>query len=160
MLRPAVAAANCARAEKRSGLDIGRRLPVAGRTLKRSCLARPVPQGAQAGGDRQRDAENSVIGRYRLRGAVRPGAALERAGPAGNFLAGYLYNHRQNVAFSPYIKSCRGHYDAGSALHHGPRNHSLRKAGWPPMDTSHLAEHAGTSGQLFASVFVVATISM
>ena len=28
------------------------------------------------------------------------------------------------------------------------------------MDTSHLAEHAGTAGQLFASVFVVATLSM
>ena len=28
------------------------------------------------------------------------------------------------------------------------------------MDTSHLAEHAGTAGQLFAQVFVVATISM
>jgi len=28
------------------------------------------------------------------------------------------------------------------------------------MDTSHLTEHAGTAGQLFASVFVVATISM
>jgi len=28
------------------------------------------------------------------------------------------------------------------------------------MDTSHLAEHAGTVGTLFASVFVVATISM
>ena len=37
--------------------------------------------------------------------------------------------------------------------------HSL-KVGWPPMDTSHLAEHAGTAGTLFASVFVVATISM
>jgi CRP-like cAMP-binding protein len=28
------------------------------------------------------------------------------------------------------------------------------------MDTSHLAEHAGTAGTLFASVFVVATLSM
>ena len=28
------------------------------------------------------------------------------------------------------------------------------------MDTSHLAEHAGTAGALFASVFVVATLSM
>ena len=28
------------------------------------------------------------------------------------------------------------------------------------MDTSHLAQHAGTAGTLFASVFVVATISM
>jgi cyclic nucleotide-binding protein len=32
--------------------------------------------------------------------------------------------------------------------------------GWPPMDTSHLAEHAGTAGTLFASIFVVATLSM
>jgi hypothetical protein len=29
-----------------------------------------------------------------------------------------------------------------------------------PMDTSHLAEHAGTAGTLFASVFVVATTTM
>jgi hypothetical protein len=28
------------------------------------------------------------------------------------------------------------------------------------MDTSHLAEHAGTAGSLFASIFVVATLSM
>ena len=28
------------------------------------------------------------------------------------------------------------------------------------MDTSHLAEHAGTAGTLFASVFVVATTTM
>ena len=29
-----------------------------------------------------------------------------------------------------------------------------------PMDTSHLTEHAGTAGALFASVFVVATTTM
>ena len=28
------------------------------------------------------------------------------------------------------------------------------------MDTSHLAEHAGTAGTLFASIFVVATTTM
>ena len=28
------------------------------------------------------------------------------------------------------------------------------------MDTSHLAEHAGTAGSLFASIFVVATLPM
>src|SRR5215471_3898072 len=28
------------------------------------------------------------------------------------------------------------------------------------MDTSHLAEHVGTAGTLFASIFVVATLSM
>src|SRR6202171_169019 len=40
------------------------------------------------------------------------------------------------------------------------RSQSLWKAGWLPMDTSHLAEHAGTAGTLFASIFVVATLSM
>ena len=29
-----------------------------------------------------------------------------------------------------------------------------------PMDTSHLVEHAGAAGSLFASIFVVATLSM
>ncbi|MDU6374488.1 MAG: cyclic nucleotide-binding protein, partial [Bradyrhizobium sp.] len=28
------------------------------------------------------------------------------------------------------------------------------------MDTSHLVEHAGAAGSLFASIFVVATLSM
>ena len=28
------------------------------------------------------------------------------------------------------------------------------------MDTSHLAQHAGTAGALFASIFVVATTTM
>ena len=32
--------------------------------------------------------------------------------------------------------------------------------GWLPMDTSHIAEHAGTAGALFASIFVVATTTM
>jgi CRP-like cAMP-binding protein len=32
--------------------------------------------------------------------------------------------------------------------------------GLAPMDTSHLAEHAGTAGALFASIFVVATTTM
>src|SRR4030081_1566995 len=47
------------------------------------------------------------------------------------------------------------------ALEHDPRagSHPL-KVGWPTMDTSNLAEHAGTAGTLFASVFVVATTTM
>src|SRR5882757_2795861 len=39
-------------------------------------------------------------------------------------------------------------------------NRSLWKTGWLPMDTSHLAEHAGAAGSLFASIFVVATYTM
>src|SRR6266851_10163 len=34
------------------------------------------------------------------------------------------------------------------------------ESGLTPMDTSHLAEHAGTAGALFASIFVVATTTM
>ena len=39
-----------------------------------------------------------------------------------------------------------------------PREAVLKWAG--PMDSSHLAEHAGTAGALFASIFVVATTTM
>ena len=46
-------------------------------------------------------------------------------------------------------------YDGGS----DPLN-PLSEAWLVPMDTSHLAEHVGTAGTLFASVFVVATMSM
>ena len=40
------------------------------------------------------------------------------------------------------------------------KNPYFLKIGWPPMDTSHFAEHAGSAASLFASVFVVATLSM
>lgn len=46
-------------------------------------------------------------------------------------------------------------YDGGS----NPLN-PLPEVWLVPMDTSHLAEHVGTAGTLFASVFVVATLSM
>jgi hypothetical protein len=34
------------------------------------------------------------------------------------------------------------------------------KAGWLPMDTSNIAQHAGTVGAVFATVFVIATSTM
>jgi hypothetical protein len=42
------------------------------------------------------------------------------------------------------------------------QNHERTRSdiGWFPMDTSHLAQHAGTAGALFASIFVVATTTM
>ncbi len=46
------------------------------------------------------------------------------------------------------------------ALGNDPRAGSLLKSWLAPMDTSHLAEHTGTAASLFASVFVVATLSM
>ena len=40
-------------------------------------------------------------------------------------------------------------------------NPSISKTNWlAPMDTSHLAEHAGTAGTLFASIFVVSMTTM
>src|SRR5215470_19203650 len=41
------------------------------------------------------------------------------------------------------------------------RKPSISKTSWlAPMDTSHLAEHAGTAGTLFASIFVVSMTTM
>src|SRR6185437_14917638 len=47
---------------------------------------------------------------------------------------------------------------AGTAAESRKRTRS--DIGWFPMDTSHLAQHAGTAGALFASIFVVATTTM
>jgi hypothetical protein len=48
----------------------------------------------------------------------------------------------------------------GSRWNRIAKNLHFLKIGRPPMDTSHLAEHAGSAASLFASVFVVATLSM
>jgi CRP-like cAMP-binding protein len=42
----------------------------------------------------------------------------------------------------------------------GLPNISFRTIGWFPMDTSHLAANAGAASSFFASIFVVATLSM
>ena len=69
------------------------------------------------------------------------------------------WNPTQIVAFSPYIKSSGGHYDDGRADTGREDVHSFQN--WlAPMDTSHLAEHAGAASSFFASIFVVATLSM
>jgi hypothetical protein len=46
------------------------------------------------------------------------------------------------------------------ALDACPRSLSHPNVWLAPMDTSHLAEHAGAAGSFFASIFVVATLSM
>src|SRR5471030_1291135 len=48
----------------------------------------------------------------------------------------------------------------GAGRNATPRYVSLRTVGWSPMDSSTLAQHAGTAGAVFASVFVVATTTM
>jgi hypothetical protein len=48
----------------------------------------------------------------------------------------------------------------GARARHDREPVHFLKSWLAPMDTSHLAEHAGTAGTLFASVFVVATTTM
>src|SRR3984957_17543050 len=74
----------------------------------------------------------------------------------GGILAAMGWNPAQIVAFCPYIKSPGGHYDDGRAA----KTFIPSRIGWLPMDTSHIAEHAGAAGSFFASIFVVATLSM
>src|SRR5882762_5725728 len=83
MLRPAVAATNCAKAGKTTGSDMGDRAPVDARKPERA-------QSARAGGGRQRRPENSVI--------TGPGTGLSRRGPdARSARPGALRNIRKRA---------------------------------------------------------------
>jgi hypothetical protein len=73
-------------------------------------------------------------------------------------LAGISWNPRENVVLPVYPRP-RGHYDEG-ARRTPIAKHSLLKIGWLPTDASHPAEHAGAASSFFASIFVVATLSM
>jgi hypothetical protein len=87
-------------------------------------------------------------------------AGSGHAGPAaGEFLGGNSENPDKTSAF-PRIPKGSGRHTWGG---HGSRiakKFNPEAFGWPPMDTSHLAQHAGTAGALFASIFVVATTTM
>ena len=86
-------------------------------------------------------------------------AALQSRARQRVSLAGMSLNRRETSFFAHISKAPRGHYDEGRAEHLS-RRHSLLKIGWLPMDASHLAEHAGAASSFFASMFVVATLSM
>jgi len=86
-------------------------------------------------------------------GAVGLWAGGRRAGVRTSKLSPGLGHLPEKT--SPFLrisKESPAHYDALDL--------PLRKAWLVSMDTSHLAEHVGTAGTLFASVFVVATLSM
>ena len=155
MLRPAVAATNCARAGKASGLDIGRRR-----------LSMEKAGSGHAGRDRRRQsaraaARPSTTARKQRYRAIRGRPRLSHA-----TVAGKRRNFGRDPALIPDKTSLFRRISKAPAdimmtrlgrRHTTARNRSLLKIGWLPMDTSHLAEHAGTAGSLFASVFVVAT---
>ena len=61
MLRPAVAATNCAKALETAGLDIADRAPVDGKTTDTAMHGMTGPQSARPGEGRQRRPETSAI---------------------------------------------------------------------------------------------------
>jgi CRP-like cAMP-binding protein len=74
------------------------------------------------------------------------------------FLARIDENPDKTSPFLRISKVWRAHYDGGRTDALAER---FTSQDWlAPMDTSHLAEHAGTAGTLFASVFVVSMTTM
>jgi Cyclic nucleotide-binding domain len=74
-------------------------------------------------------------------------------------LPGISENPDKTLLFPRIPKEVCGYYDYG-ALQPNRENAHFLEIGWLPMDTSHIAQHAGTAGALFASIFVVATTTM
>src|SRR6267142_673425 len=122
MLRPAVAAANCARAGKASGLDIGRRSPSIIKDRNRLVLrGRPdrVPGRRQAVNDSPKTALSSGGGPNRLSKLL-----LQR----GIFSSGLAIIPDQTPLFRRISKAPRGHYyDDGHQQKYDPRGCSFLK---------------------------------
>jgi len=82
-----------------------------------------------------------------------------RPGPSGRIFLGPIGENPDKL--SPFLrisKVLRAHYDGGRTDASAER---LTSQDWLAlMDTSHLAEHAGTAGTLFASVFLVSMTTM
>src|SRR5215470_14558303 len=107
MLRPAVAATNCARPDASSGLDIGRLESIVQKTFD-PATAWPVPTGCPGGG---RASTTLAKKRYRqgsrwrrtktVSARLRPSS---KPGGSGIFPRDW-FNSRQNVAFSAYIEA-------------------------------------------------------
>src|SRR5260370_30569222 len=134
MLRPAVAATNCAKAGKTTGSDMGDGAPVNGREPEgpkvpgreeavndgpKTALSQgPGTRPSRRGSGRGKRGDPSVL--RNIRGDLQSRRLRQS-------LTGIGRNPPQNVAFSPYIKSSRGQYDDWCAFEHCPRDWSHRK---------------------------------
>jgi hypothetical protein len=111
---------------------------------------RKVPAGGEAVNDGLHTA-------WRVLGAgaasTRPGRRIEV-----EFYPGLVRNPTNRRSVLVYQNGPANITIAGAATE--SRKRTRLDIGWLPMDTSHLAEHAGTAGALFASIFVVATTTM
>src|SRR6478736_7248578 len=86
-------------------------------------------------------------------GPARQGARLR-----SDLTRGMEINPTNRRSFLVYQNGPADITIAGTAAE--SRKRTRINIGWFPMDTSHLAQHAGTAGALFASIFVVATTTM
>ena len=86
-------------------------------------------------------------------GSGRAGSRVE-----AEFYPGMVRNPTNRRSFLVYQNGPADITIAGAATE--LRKRTRLDIGWLPMDTSHLAQHAGTAGALFASIFVVATTTM
>jgi CRP-like cAMP-binding protein len=92
------------------------------------------------------------------RPGIGPGSKAGTGPVRPYFLAGIDENPDKTSPFLRISKVWRAHYDGGRTDALAER---FTSQNWlAPMDTSHLAEHAGTAGTLFASVFLVSMTTM
>jgi hypothetical protein len=149
MLRLAVAVKNCFKAEGIGCWDIwAAQIDQAGRDGRSR-------QSARAGKGRQRGLANSVIA---LCGAAWERWAVPSPGRAESaiFALDRLKSRTNRRLFRLYRTG-----RAGVMMPRRRRVCLHTFEGWSaPMDSSQLAQHAGTAGTLFASVFLVATTTM
>jgi hypothetical protein len=128
----------------------------------RAGVSRKVPVPGQAVNDGRSRRLSDIAGGFGSRAAPPPGDR-HRPGPVEGCHAGIF--DRDSVKI-PTNRSLFSVYRRGAARFMMARAaYAFEKATTPadwlaPMDTSHLAEHAGTAGTLFASIFVVSMTTM
>jgi len=83
-----------------------------------------------------------------------------RAAAERDFSPGSVATTGKTSSFLRISKAPCALYAIGRAEKTRFANISFQTIGWFPMDTSHLAQNAGAASSFFASIFVVATLSM
>src|SRR5262244_3695898 len=143
MLRPAVAATNRASVGGSTGLDVLIRSLIASGNLTRPApWPDKVPARARAVNEKQKTALSHCTKAEMLNAAPwASGGRLVEA--SASFPPGLSQNPDKTSPFLRISKQSRAHY-------HG--QYSFPEGWLVSMDTSHLAEHVGTAGTLFASV--------
>jgi hypothetical protein len=123
---------------------------------------------AQAGAVNDGERQNAIFASSFRRALARTGRTPASIGlsvgrPGGNFFAPDEIESPAKRRFWAIYRKRRQRFDrrrAKASSKKPPSNRPRNPEQVAPMDSSHLAQHAGTAGALFASVFVVATTTM